>query len=339
MKGILTWLWTYFHIIDCCSVQDRGYVNAFLSCQTNDTCEAQCYRGYIFPTGKTKTNYSCNQQGLSGIFPSCKRIPIVVIEYRAIWEFLDVLPSKCDNVSSFLSQSDATIGAISRLCNTMEVDVNISFTFFTLAFMMTTTFTGEYYNYTSTDVLDNCLSMHFAVLQNETLPFIGLIFDKLTCWNKGINHTLRDKLYISDRQRHCPIGTEVRNASFTESNKDNTEYYCTNSEEIISISTVSSWTTGFQNSTNFATTLAVNNNTTANFTAMYIAAPILGIASLIVIIFTVLYYKMRSRAFKRQRIYQTILTINDDQANELTNDSHNYDVMAFRENSSENSRY
>nr|XP_022289722.1 uncharacterized protein LOC111101494 isoform X2 [Crassostrea virginica] len=303
MKGILTWLWTYFHIIDCCSVQDRGYVNAFLSCQTNDTCEAQCYRGYIFPTGKTKTNYSCNQQGLSGIFPSCKRIPIVVIEYRAIWEFLDVLPSKCDNVSSFLSQSDATIGAISRLCNTMEVDVNISFTFFTLAFMMTTTFTGEYYNYTSTDVLDNCLSMHFAVLQNETLPFIGLIFDKLTCWNKGINHTLRDKLYISDRQRHCPIGTEVRNASFTESNKDNTEYYCTNSE------------------------------------AMYIAAPILGIASLIVIIFTVLYYKMRSRAFKRQRIYQTILTINDDQANELTNDSHNYDVMAFRENSSENSRY
>lgn len=47
----------------------------------------------------------------------------------------------------------------------------------------------------------------------------------------------------------------------------------------------------------------------------------------------------RSRAFKRQSIYQTILTINDDQANELTNDSHNYDVMAFRENSSENSRY
>ena len=50
-----------------------------------------------------------------------------------------------------------------------------------------------------------------------------------------------------------------------------------------------------------------------------------------------MYY--RSRANKRQRIYETISSINDGQANELTNDSHNYDVMAFRETSSEISRY
>ena len=42
----------------------------------------------------------------------------------------------------------------------------------------------------------------------------------------------------------------------------------------------------------------------------------------------------RSRANKRQIIYQTTSSKNDGQTNELTNDSHNYDVMAFRENSS-----
>ena len=47
----------------------------------------------------------------------------------------------------------------------------------------------------------------------------------------------------------------------------------------------------------------------------------------------------RSRANKSQRIYQTSSSKNDGQTNELTNDSHTYDVMAFRENSSEISRF
>lgn len=47
----------------------------------------------------------------------------------------------------------------------------------------------------------------------------------------------------------------------------------------------------------------------------------------------------RSRENKRQRIYQTISSKYDGQANELTNDSHNYDVMAIRENSIEISRF
>nr|XP_022290624.1 uncharacterized protein LOC111102250 [Crassostrea virginica] len=74
-------------------------------------------------------------------------------------------------------------------------------------------------------------------------------------------------------------------------------------------------------------------------TSIYIAAPILGIASLILIMSTFLCYKMRSRANKSQRIYQTSSSKNDGQTNELTNDSHTYDVMAFRENSSEISRF
>ena len=74
--------------VDCCSVQNYGYVdNAFLSCQTSDTCEAQCYRGYIFPTGKTKTNYSCQQDRL-GIAPSCKRISTLIIVESVMQCFL-----------------------------------------------------------------------------------------------------------------------------------------------------------------------------------------------------------------------------------------------------------
>ena len=62
--------------VDCCAGLDTFDVeNAFLFCQTNISCEVQCYPGYIFPTGNTKTNYSCHQDS-SGMVSSCKRMYI-----------------------------------------------------------------------------------------------------------------------------------------------------------------------------------------------------------------------------------------------------------------------
>ncbi|XP_078336600.1 uncharacterized protein LOC111100780 isoform X2 [Crassostrea virginica] len=336
MKGVFTCLWIYFHIIDCCSLQDHGYIdNAFLSCQTNDTCEAECYRGFIFPSGKTKTVYSC-QQDLSGILSSCIRIPTVHIEYMATWIFINIPPKACDDISLLLNHTETVLEDVLRLCNTTAVDFNMTFSYRTLAFTVSTIFTGKYYSFKSTAILNKCVSLHLGYIKNQTSPLIISILDTITCLNETYNYTLVNDWHISDLQRQCPSGTEVKNVTVFQSKEDNIEYYC--HSETNEISTDSSKTTSFQNSTIVATSLTVNNNTPANFT-VYLAAPILGIAFLFVIISTMLCYKMRSRALRRQQTYQTILNINDKQANELTNDFHNYDVMTFTENSIEFSRY
>mgnify|MGYP003690029947 CR=1 FL=1 len=36
----------------------------------------------------------------------------------------------------------------------------------------------------------------------------------------------RNDWHIDDRQEHCPIGTEVKNVTITESKEDVIEYYC-----------------------------------------------------------------------------------------------------------------
>ena len=48
--------------------------NAHLIYLTNDLCEAQCYRGYIFPTGYTKANFSCYDGQWTPRTSSCKRM-------------------------------------------------------------------------------------------------------------------------------------------------------------------------------------------------------------------------------------------------------------------------
>lgn len=46
--------------------------NAFLSCFTNNICIAECYRGYIFPTGHTKESYFCQNRNWVPVLSSCK---------------------------------------------------------------------------------------------------------------------------------------------------------------------------------------------------------------------------------------------------------------------------
>ncbi|XP_078319573.1 uncharacterized protein LOC111100918 [Crassostrea virginica] len=289
MKGVFTCLWIYFHIIDCCFVQEHGDVNhAFLSCRTNVSCEAQCYRGYVFPSGETKTVYSC-QQDLSGMVPTCIRIPTVIVKYMAAWEFHNIPANECENISLLLNHSESVLKEVVGLCNTMAIDVNITFTYQTHTFTMYTIFTGTYYNFTSTSVLESCVALHLDYIRNQTSPLIRSILDDISYMNETLNYTLRIDWQISDRQEHCPAGTEVKNVNVSLSNKYNIEYYC----ETISLSTDFSTTTGFQNFSNVTTTLAVNDNTPANYTAIYIAAPILGIAYFILFMATLICYKIK----------------------------------------------
>lgn len=47
--------------------------NAYISCPTNWSCTAECYRGFIFPNASTKENYSCQNGVWAPMLPSCKR--------------------------------------------------------------------------------------------------------------------------------------------------------------------------------------------------------------------------------------------------------------------------
>ena len=87
-------------------------------------------------------------------------------------------------------------------------------------------FQGTYYNFISTEVLQTCLSGQLEYLNNQTLHFFGLIFNNITCEYRRINHTLKTDWHISDRQEHCPTGTEVKNVTVIGSNADSIEYYC-----------------------------------------------------------------------------------------------------------------
>ena len=91
---------------------------------------------------------------------------------------------------------------------------------------MYTIFTGTYYNFTSTAVLESCVALHLDYIENQTSPLIRSILDNITCMNETLNYTLRNDWHISDRQEHCPIGTEVKNVTVSQSNEDNIEYYC-----------------------------------------------------------------------------------------------------------------
>lgn len=50
----------------------------------------------------------------------------------ATWEFYNVPPNECDNISILLSDSAEIQGNMTKLCNTLNVFVTISFAYTTL---------------------------------------------------------------------------------------------------------------------------------------------------------------------------------------------------------------
>nr|XP_022286626.1 uncharacterized protein LOC111099590 [Crassostrea virginica] len=291
-------LWMYLKIIgfvDCCTVSDFGYVeNAFLSCPTNDSCEAQCYRGYIFPTGKTYTNYTC-QEGLSETVSSCKSIPVVFIEYMATWKFYNAPPKECDNIFILLRDSEEILGNMTKLCDALDVCVNISFAYRTQTIQINITLSGEHYNYTSTADLDACMSLQLDYVKNQSSPLISLIFDNITCWNETANHTLLHDWQESDRQRHCPPGTELKNVTVTQSNEGNIEYYCdepSTTTDSISETTVVNLTSVYFNSTKESIEFTFERRT-----LYYVIASVVGTLLLLTLI-TIIVVSCKTKSFK-----------------------------------------
>nr|XP_022288800.1 uncharacterized protein LOC111100915 isoform X2 [Crassostrea virginica] len=193
---------------------------------------------------------------------SCKRIPVVMIEYKASWIFNNIPPKECDNISNLLSQSKDMGEEMLILCNTSAVDVNITLRYETLAFTLDLIFTGEYYNFTSTADINVCVSLHLDYIKNNTSSFFVSFFDDIICLNETINYTLSNDWHIKDRQEHCPAGTEVKNVTATQSNENNIEYYC----DRPSITTDSTLEISSQNSTTVVNSTSLYSGSTIETT-------------------------------------------------------------------------
>lgn len=87
---LLQWFACFIATTDYCSSDMNMAVdNAFISCSTNFSCTAKCYRGFIFPSGSTKEYYSCQNGVWTPMLPSCKRalflFPFFDWVYVHIW--------------------------------------------------------------------------------------------------------------------------------------------------------------------------------------------------------------------------------------------------------------
>nr|XP_022287459.1 uncharacterized protein LOC111100125 [Crassostrea virginica] len=196
-----------------CFKEDLGVINnAFLKCSTNESCEAQCYPGYVFPNGETQRIYSC--------------IPLLFIEYAAIWRFHNVIPNDCANITIRLNNSKSTTEeAFSKACKYLVPNFTVHVTFETVVFEVATVFSTEYTNYTKR-TLNLCSDLLQIGFQNLR---IGRVFDNITCENETANYTLSTGLHIRDEYEKCPKGMELRNISSNESVSENVKHTCAHS--------------------------------------------------------------------------------------------------------------
>lgn len=72
---ILIYWCIFTALASCCSVNEFNIAadNAFITCLTNVSCEAGCYRGYIFPNGQTNESYICQEGLWTPMVSTCKR--------------------------------------------------------------------------------------------------------------------------------------------------------------------------------------------------------------------------------------------------------------------------
>lgn len=56
--------------------------NGFFSCFTNNSCIAECYHGYIFPSGNTKDSFSCQNGNWVPVLSSCKSKLVVWNQFK-----------------------------------------------------------------------------------------------------------------------------------------------------------------------------------------------------------------------------------------------------------------
>lgn len=238
---------------DCCSLDVNMTVdNAFISCPTNWSCTAECYRGFIFPSGSTKEYSSCQNGVWAPMLSSCKRNPLVFVHYSAIWRLTDVLPSKCPNISTRLDKfKDMLEKTLAENCQELDVNATVQFTFSFLTFQVQANFKAEYHNFTSFHILNVCIDYNIDTFPN--LQVITSIFESVTCEHlTRINYSLFKNLHVLEKQYTCLHEMELHN--LTTSEKINNTQYC----DTATITVLATETTQFSMSTTESPTLGTD---------------------------------------------------------------------------------
>nr|XP_034332902.1 uncharacterized protein LOC105342612 isoform X2 [Crassostrea gigas] len=197
-----------------CSVNDFDIAadNAVITCMTNVSCEAGCYRGYIFPNGRTNESYICQDELWTPVISTCKPIPEVSVKYAVTWVFSEVVPYQCGNITAKFNDSKEILEeTFASVCNT--INGTIFFTYSTLAFTITATFTAKYNNFSNWNVLEKCKTL--TIKSFTKLPVIKTIFDNVSCNDSHLNHTILKEFRIEDSHEQCSNGMEIHNVTRT----------------------------------------------------------------------------------------------------------------------------
>ncbi|XP_065928194.1 uncharacterized protein [Magallana gigas] len=242
MKATYAVILCFVHVAafdDGCSgeVFGRAVENAVVSCTSNISCDAKCYRGYIFPTGSREESYNCQNAVWNPLLLACKRFPVVYVTYAAIWEMKDVIPIKCDNVLIRLKEStDKLKGKFTNFCNDLLLNTIVQLTYSTLAFQVSVNLTAEYHNFSNWNILDICISK--TTLSSSLNQTLADMFKGVTCNDSTLNSSILKSLFIHDRYENCSTGKVIDNV--TRDTEGRTELYC---DFEISGSTPHMWTT------------------------------------------------------------------------------------------------
>lgn len=206
---------------NCCLLDiNMAVENAFISCSTNNVlCNAECYRGYIFPSRSTKESYSCHNGIWTPMLTTCKRIPLVSVTYLAIWTFIDVLPSTCKDISSRL---DSLKDKLANYCRFLNINATVQFTYSFVAFQVNTQFKAVYQNFTSKYYLDVCIE--YAIISIPSLQLVKTLFDGVSCGNVIASNTTLKNLFVSDMFEYCNDNMEVHN--MTAATDGENELFC-----------------------------------------------------------------------------------------------------------------
>nr|XP_022288797.1 uncharacterized protein LOC111100913 isoform X2 [Crassostrea virginica] len=207
-----------------CSEEVPGVIdNAFLKCSTNESCAVECYPGYVFPNGETKRIYSCKDGVWTPMTSACKHIPLLYIQYAVIWNFHNIIPNECANITVRLNNSKSTLEEdFLKPCDTLNLNFTVRFTFETLTFTVKTIFSSEYNIYTRKDV-DLCFEVIKIAFQNLN---ISKVFDNIRCENETADYTLSGDVEIRNEYVKCPQGMELKNIAGNAFVTETGNYYC-----------------------------------------------------------------------------------------------------------------
>nr|XP_022289559.1 uncharacterized protein LOC111101381 isoform X2 [Crassostrea virginica] len=208
--------------------------NAHLIYLTNDLCEAQCYRGYIFPTGYTKANFSCYDGQWTPRTSSCKRVPVTGFQLETVLRYT-VDPYQCNTLRTLNYVGNRLEYAWRYCCGNRNMDFTLH-SYYEMRgnqpskdsyYYVNVGYLAEFTNYTSNYTLSSCLSRLWYKTYLELSDHNK--YDAV-CENKSA------RVYISfvskypeTKYQYCPQGFEVKNITFIEPRENphkRIEFFC-----------------------------------------------------------------------------------------------------------------